>query len=121
MTRALLSSPAAGHEPDQVPTGAIIVTVAVLMALLAGVGALVWRVLPDPRTPLPVAHFVQDMPARNDWGDAGREQLRRLRERESVNLGSYQWLDQNHAGVRIPIERAMELLAQRSTQAGQPR
>jgi hypothetical protein len=42
-----------------------------------------------------------------------RTQLNRLRLTEEQKLNSYDWVDQKSGIVRIPIERAMDLLAQR--------
>jgi hypothetical protein len=39
--------------------------------------------------------------------------LRRLLEAENAKLNSYGWIDQRAGVIRIPIERAMDLLAQR--------
>ena len=41
------------------------------------------------------------------------EQLQRLRSEENVTLGSYGWVDRSQGIVRIPIERAMDLVAER--------
>ena len=41
------------------------------------------------------------------------EQLQRLRSDESLTLGTYGWVDRERGLVRIPIERAMELVAER--------
>ena len=41
------------------------------------------------------------------------EQLRRLRSEENVTLESYGWVDRSQGIVRIPIDRAMELVAER--------
>jgi hypothetical protein len=41
------------------------------------------------------------------------EQLRILRTEEDATLGTYGWVDRPGGVVRIPIERAMELVAQR--------
>jgi hypothetical protein len=41
------------------------------------------------------------------------EDLRRYREAEEELLHSYGWVDQKAGVVRIPIERAMDLIAQR--------
>ena len=40
--------------------------------------------------------------------------LEKLRETEEGLLRSYSWVDRDNGTVRIPIERAMELLAQRN-------
>lgn len=41
------------------------------------------------------------------------EQLRALRAREDVVLQTYGWIDRDQGIVRIPIERAMELIIER--------
>lgn len=41
------------------------------------------------------------------------EQLQRLRSEENLVLSSYGWVDRSQGVVRIPIERAMELVAER--------
>ena len=43
-----------------------------------------------------------------------REDLNQMRAREDQILGSYGWVDKDKGAVRIPIDRAMELLAQRN-------
>jgi len=49
-----------------------------------------------------------------------REDLLRLREKEKAELDSYGWVDQKNGIVRIPIDRAMDLIAQRGLPARQP-
>lgn len=39
------------------------------------------------------------------------EDLQRLRAQQQEQLGSYGWVDQNAGTVRLPVERAMELVA----------
>ena len=41
------------------------------------------------------------------------EELRRIRETQSAKLRTWRWSDDQHSSVQIPIERAMELIAQR--------
>jgi hypothetical protein len=41
------------------------------------------------------------------------EDIKQLRQQEKPLLGTYQWIDQNAGIVRIPVERAMDLLAER--------
>jgi hypothetical protein len=45
------------------------------------------------------------------------EDLRKFREAEDRALNAYGWMDREHGVVRIPIARAMELLAQRGLPA----
>jgi hypothetical protein len=42
-----------------------------------------------------------------------RDQLDQIRMHEEEKLATYDWIDQNAGTVRIPIERAMDLIAQR--------
>ncbi len=48
------------------------------------------------------------------------EDLLNLRAREDAQLHSYQYLDRAAGRVRIPIERAMELLVAESKAGGSP-
>ena len=45
--------------------------------------------------------------------------LEAMRAAEDKTLGSYAWVDQSHGVVRIPIDRAIDLLAQRGLPARQ--
>ena len=45
--------------------------------------------------------------------DDGNQDLSDLHDREDLLLDNYSWVDQSQGKVRIPIERAMELIAQR--------
>ena len=44
---------------------------------------------------------------------APTEDLKKFREREDAELNTYGWIDRTAGVVRIPIERAMELVLQR--------
>jgi hypothetical protein len=46
--------------------------------------------------------------------DAPIRDLRQLRHAEQATLDSYAWVDRDAGIVRIPIEKAMELLAERA-------
>jgi hypothetical protein len=45
--------------------------------------------------------------------DDGNQDVANLHEREDLLLDHYSWIDRSQGKVRIPIERAMELVAQR--------
>ncbi len=45
--------------------------------------------------------------------DDGNQELADMHERESLLLDHYSWVDRGQGKVRIPIEHAMELIAQR--------
>jgi hypothetical protein len=46
-----------------------------------------------------------------------RDELNNFRTQEEIQLNSYGWVDQKAGVVRIPIERAMQLVAQRGLPA----
>lgn len=54
--------------------------------------------------PLPAAPMLQVKP---------REELKQLRAEEDAILSSYRWIDPNAGIVRIPIDRAMQLVLER--------
>jgi len=49
----------------------------------------------------------------------GASELRTMREAEERSLGTYGWVDPQAGTVRIPIDRAMEILAQKGLPARQ--
>jgi tRNA(Leu) C34 or U34 (ribose-2'-O)-methylase TrmL len=51
--------------------------------------------------------------------DDGNQDLASLHGREDLLLDHYTWVDNSHTKVRIPIERAMELIAQRGLPVAQ--
>ena len=61
-----------------------------------------------PQNELPPAPRLEEHP----WLD-----LKDLRDAETRQLESYGWVDKEHGVVRIPIERAMDLIAQRGLPA----
>jgi hypothetical protein len=95
----------------------------IMMAIvLVGASALVTVVsgqLPDllPAPPLPSSLFDVTLPTPPRVQPAPLEDVQRLHASEDAILGSYGWADQNAQIARIPIERAMDLLAQRGLPA----
>jgi hypothetical protein len=57
--------------------------------------------------------LTQKFPTPRLQNDDGAQDLVDLHEREDLLLDHYSWVDQSQGKVRIPIERAMEILAQR--------
>jgi hypothetical protein len=47
----------------------------------------------------------------------GNKELRQMRAAEDAALNSYGWVDRSSGSVRIPIERAMEILAKKGLPA----
>jgi hypothetical protein len=68
------------------------------------------KVNPDTRTVTP--QMIQQFPEPR-LEDDERTELNSFRYAEEEKLNSYGWVDQNAGTVHIPIERAMELVAQR--------
>ena len=60
-----------------------------------------------------VAELTQSFPTPRVQTDDGNQDVADLHERENLLLEHYSWVDQQQGRVRIPIERAMELIAQR--------
>jgi hypothetical protein len=67
-----------------------------------------------PASPL-AAEFARSEPPLPRLQTAPIEDLRKLRQVEDALLHSYGWVDRKQSVVRIPIERAMELAAERAT------
>jgi hypothetical protein len=51
---------------------------------------------------------------------AQKVELRRLRARERKMLTEYAWVDQRAGVARIPVDRAMRILAEQTPAAAQP-
>jgi len=60
-----------------------------------------------------VAELTQQFPTPRVQVDDGNQDVADLHAREDILLDHYSWVDPGHSKVRIPIERAMELIAQR--------
>ncbi|MGB6691889.1 MAG: hypothetical protein WBE76_28945 [Terracidiphilus sp.] len=60
-----------------------------------------------------VAELTQSFPTPRLQTDDGNEDLAELHAREDLLLDNYSWIDRSKGTVRIPVERAMELIAQR--------
>jgi len=60
-----------------------------------------------------LAKLTQQFPTPRLEVDDGNQDLADLHEREDLLLDHYSWIDRSRGTVRIPIERAMELIAQR--------
>ena len=60
-----------------------------------------------------VATLMQQYPTPRLQTDDGAQDIADLHASEDLLLNNYSWVDQSQGKVRIPIERAMELIAQR--------
>ena len=60
-----------------------------------------------------ISELTQTFPTPRLQNDDGNQDIADLHARENLLLENYSWADQSKGTVRIPIERAMELIAQR--------
>lgn len=67
-----------------------------------------------------MAEITQSFPTPRVQTDDGNQDIANLHAREDLLLNNYTWVDQSKGQVRIPIERAMELIAQRGLPVAQP-
>ncbi len=59
-----------------------------------------------------IAEITQTFPTPRVQLDDGNQDVAVLHAREDILLNNYTWVDQSKGKVRIPIERAMEIIAQ---------
>lgn len=67
----------------------------------------------NPEMQNKVAQLTEQFPAPRLQLDDGNQEIADIHSREDLLLDNYSWADQSQGKVRIPIERAMELIAQR--------
>lgn len=60
-----------------------------------------------------MAEITQTFPTPRVQTDDGNQDIADLHAREDLLLSNYTWVDESKGTVRIPIERAMQLIAQR--------
>ena len=66
----------------------------------------------NPEMQSKLDQMTQQFPAPRLQNDDGSQETANLHAREDLLLEHYSWIDQSQGKVRIPIERAMELIAQ---------
>ncbi len=67
----------------------------------------------NPELQNKVAELAHRFPSPRVQTDDGNEDTAELHAREDLLLNNYSWADRSTGKVRIPIDRAMELIAQR--------
>ncbi|HWT64480.1 MAG TPA: hypothetical protein VN151_00090 [Terracidiphilus sp.] len=70
----------------------------------------------NPELQHKMAELTQSFPAPRLQTDDGSQDVADLHQREDLLLDHYSWVDRSQGKVRIPIERAMELIAARGLQ-----
>ena len=74
----------------------------------------------NPEMQNKVAQLMQTFPTPRVQMDDGDQDIADLHAREDLLLNNYTWIDQSKGTVRIPIERAMELVAQHGLPVAAP-
>ena len=73
-----------------------------------------------PETDVSPLAPARDIPPNPRLQVNSRMELQQMRTRENVMLHQYAWIDKDKGIVRIPIERAIELIAQRGLPQPKP-
>ncbi|HME56893.1 MAG TPA: hypothetical protein VKF63_01035 [Terracidiphilus sp.] len=74
----------------------------------------------NPEMQSKLNEMTQSFPTPKLQTDDGSQDVADLHAREDLLLNNYSWADEAHSKVRIPIERAMELIAQRGLPVAKP-
>jgi hypothetical protein len=116
----------AGHEPNTVSSKAVVRFILGMAAILIVVHFVIWGVFQllkvDARSedrPLPpnVSKQLARLPPAPRLEDRPLAPRSQLNAREKTILGTYGWVDQKAGTVRIPIDRAMDLIVNRGMPA----
>lgn len=100
---------------------ALIIFAASLSAVVIAVAGLMWAASSalrgslaeqDPPQPILPAARVQPLPPQPRLQIRPEEDLRLLREKEEFLLSTFAWVDQASGLARVPIDTAMDLLAE---------
>jgi hypothetical protein len=110
------------HEESDVNVGAIVVFVVVLIVVAVLIQGAVWvlyRQFEQTASRPSVSEFplataaMRRLPPEPRLQTDPRDDMANLRRSEDEVLESYAWVDRNAGIVRIPIEQAMKLVAER--------
>lgn len=114
------------YEKRDLRTSSVLWGGAIVLAVTVAAFGCMWllwaSLLARERAASPPAHplaasVAREQPPAPRLQSSPRVDLLALRAQEDAALGSYGWLDKNQGTVRIPIERAMQLLAERGLPA----
>jgi len=112
------SGSGSGHEPQD----ADVLSLAMIIGALLLCGALVFIAVSAMMHALSVRQNqgapTKEVPRGNDFPEPGLQirpvdDLAKLQARDEAELNSYGWIDKPAGVVRIPVERAMQLLVER--------
>lgn len=113
-----------GHElsdlrPGYIALFGVVLTVVIVAAAIITSLLIHFKAAEHSRQETPVPRLAQEReatPGPRLQVDANKE-LRQLRAGEEAVLNSYGWVDKDSGIVRIPIQRAMEILAKKGLPA----
>jgi len=100
-------------EPAPLPRPASLAAVAAIFALLSLFWVLAVAVYVGGRPPAPQNEAPENLPKELAWKATPatrRDYLADLREKQMMQATSYGWVDRKTGVVRLPIDRAMELV-----------
>lgn len=107
----------AGHETTDIRVRAVLVGAAILVAVLVVAHLILSEMFEtlteQPALVEPVPFPLEERPPGPRLQSHPIQDLQALQQAEEAILGSYGWIDREAGIVRIPIERAMELLVER--------
>lgn len=105
------------EHSDVNPKGVFLFLVGLFASLTFVLLAMIWLFGLMTSERRAAATLPQDGPPPPRLQVSPRLEMKALRAQEDAILGSYGWADRANGAVRIPIERAMDLLAQRGLPA----
>jgi hypothetical protein len=124
------SHPVLNHETTDVTlkgttrlavlTFVVIGVVMLLMYGLWGFLARHERALDQPPPPMAVKGYGSRVPPVPRLQSLPRDDLQRFRDAQTAALETYGWVDRNAGIVRLPIERAMDLVVERAATLADP-
>ena len=103
------------EAPAPLPRPVSLFAVAAVFILLSLFWVLAERVYVPHRAPAPQNQPPENLPKELAWRatpGTRRAYLLELREKQTRQAASYAWVDRKTGVVQLPIERAMELIAQ---------
>lgn len=95
-------------------TGAVLALIVVIFAALMwwlSIGLRAKLESADPPPPVLPQARIQELPPKPRLQTSPEEDLRILRAEENEVLNGYGWVDESSGLARVPIERAMEMIA----------
>jgi len=107
----------AGHEQSEVSVRTIVISLAFLLvgAMLGAIIAVgVFRYLHQTYRPdVAATQEIPQVPPQPRLQVIPSEEIQALHAREDHVLSTYSWVDKNSGTVRVPIDKAIDMLAQK--------